>query len=101
MLIAIGAILAFAVSFQSSGIDINAVGAILMVVGLVGLLLSFLAFGDFGWFGGGHGTTTTSAGHGHYETTTTPAAPVSHEHVDAVHGTEQETVRREERVIRR
>jgi len=100
MLIAIGAILAFAVNFQSSGIDINAVGAILMVVGLAGLLLSFVAPGDFGWFGGGHGTTT-DAGHSHYETTSAPAPPVSHDHADPAHGTEQETVRREERVIRR
>ena len=39
-LIAVGAILFFAVEATVSGIDIEAVGAILMVVGGIGLLLS-------------------------------------------------------------
>jgi hypothetical protein len=39
VLIAIGAILAFAVHFQLSGIDIRIVGWILMVVGVIGVLL--------------------------------------------------------------
>jgi len=97
MLIAVGAILAFAVNFQTSGIDINAIGGILMVVGLVGLLLSFAAMGDFGWFGDHESTTRTS--HTHYETSHTDQ-PVAHDHVEPVHSGE-ETVRREERVIRR
>ena len=46
MLIAVGAILAFAVDYQTSGIDINAVGWILMLVGLIGLLLSFVVLND-------------------------------------------------------
>lgn len=41
-LLAVGAVLAFAVDYQVSGVDIEAVGAILMVVGAVGLLLSLL-----------------------------------------------------------
>jgi uncharacterized membrane protein YqjE len=41
-LIATGAILAWAVEFESSGIDLNTVGVILMVVGVLGLLLSLL-----------------------------------------------------------
>ena len=43
ILIAVGAILTWAVHASVSGVDITAVGVILMVVGLVGLLIS-LAF---------------------------------------------------------
>ena len=39
-LIALGAILAFAVNAHFSGIDINVVGYVLMLVGLVGLILT-------------------------------------------------------------
>ena len=39
-MIAIGAILAFAVETNTRGIDLNAVGVILMIVGLVGFVLS-------------------------------------------------------------
>lgn len=41
-LIAIGAILKFAVSFSITGIDINIVGLILMVVGVLGLAISLV-----------------------------------------------------------
>lgn len=47
VLIAIGAILAWAVNYQVSGVDINTVGVILMVVGMVGLLLSLLFWSSF------------------------------------------------------
>jgi hypothetical protein len=43
-LIVIGAILAFAVSFEIAGLSINAIGFILMLGGLVGLLLGLLAY---------------------------------------------------------
>jgi hypothetical protein len=39
LLIAVGAILAFAVTLEVAGIDIQTVGVILMVVGGVGLVL--------------------------------------------------------------
>jgi len=39
-LIALGAILAFAVDFEISGLQINVIGYILMVAGVVGLILS-------------------------------------------------------------
>lgn len=39
-LIALGAILAFAVNWHLSGIDINVVGWVLMAAGLVGLILT-------------------------------------------------------------
>ena len=42
VLIAVGAILKFAVTGSVSGIDIQTVGVILMIVGVVGLVLSLL-----------------------------------------------------------
>jgi hypothetical protein len=44
-LLAIGAILAFAVTTTISGVDINVIGVILMVCGGLGLLLTLLVFG--------------------------------------------------------
>ena len=44
-LIALGAILAFAVTTEVSGIEISTVGLILMVVGGIGLLLSLMVLG--------------------------------------------------------
>jgi hypothetical protein len=52
-LIAVGAILSVAVNYQTQGIDINAVGVILMVVGGVGMLFSVLFLASFAPFGGG------------------------------------------------
>ena len=42
LLIASGAILAFAVDYQAQGVDIRTVGIILFVAGLIGLALSVL-----------------------------------------------------------
>jgi hypothetical protein len=50
ILIATGAILAFAVNIQSPSIDIGAIGVILMLVGLLGLVLSFVFLGSL-WSG--------------------------------------------------
>ena len=52
-LLAVGAILAFAVDVQASGIDINTVGVILMLVGAIGLLASMFFWDRMG-FGGGY-----------------------------------------------
>ncbi len=53
-LIAVGAILAWAVNISDTGgFDINTIGVILMVVGLIGLLASFLFWNSFGGFGTG------------------------------------------------
>jgi hypothetical protein len=41
-LIAVGAILKYAVTADVSGVDLDVVGVILMVVGVIGLLLSLL-----------------------------------------------------------
>ena len=44
-LLALGAILTFALNTELSGIDINVVGIILMIAGAIGLLLTMLVFG--------------------------------------------------------
>ena len=52
LLIALGAILAWAVNEEPSGLDLDAVGIILIVVGLVGFVLSLLWWQS--WWGGGY-----------------------------------------------
>jgi heme/copper-type cytochrome/quinol oxidase subunit 2 len=47
VLIAIGAILKYAVTAHVSGIDLQTVGTILMIVGILGLILSLLY--TFAW----------------------------------------------------
>lgn len=47
ILIAIGAVLTFAINATVSGIDINTVGWILMIVGAVGALISLVFLDSF------------------------------------------------------
>jgi hypothetical protein len=47
-LIAVGAILAFAVNLSVQGVDINVVGWILIAVGAFGLLLTLILYGRRG-----------------------------------------------------
>lgn len=49
-MIAVGAILFWAVTYTVAGIDITAVGAILMVIGIIGLGLSLLFWSSFAPF---------------------------------------------------
>jgi len=59
LLIAIGAILTWAVSATVSGVDLVAVGVILMIVGGLGLVISLIFWSSWGGFGarsGGGGT---------------------------------------------
>lgn len=44
-LIAVGAILTFAVNATVSGVDINVIGVILMIAGVLGLLAAMLIWG--------------------------------------------------------
>ena len=53
-LIAVGAILAFAVNSTGGPVDVNTVGWILMVVGLLGIVLSMLFWQS--WAGPGYWT---------------------------------------------
>jgi sulfite exporter TauE/SafE len=50
-LIAIGAILDFALKVQSSAVSLKTVGLILMVVGAIGLVLSLIFWGSWGGVG--------------------------------------------------
>lgn len=52
ILIAVGAILAFAVTATTSGVDLDTVGVILMIVGAGGLILSLVFWGSWGGLGG-------------------------------------------------
>ena len=63
-LIAVGAILAWAVNAEVSGIDVQMAGVILLVVGVVGLIASLVFWSSWGGFGkrdaaasGGQNTT--------------------------------------------
>ena len=51
-LIAVGAILTWAVTATTNGLDVNTVGVILMIVGLVGFLLSLVFWSSWGGVGG-------------------------------------------------
>ena len=54
ILIAIGAILTWAVNAEVSGLEIQTIGVILLVVGIIGFLLSLLfwsSWGGPGYFG--------------------------------------------------
>jgi hypothetical protein len=61
LLIAAGAILAWAVNASVSGLELQTIGIILMVVGILGLVLSVIfwsTWGGFGTAGRGGGSTT-------------------------------------------
>ena len=62
ILIAAGAILTWAVHTTVSGVDINTIGVILMVVGAIGLLLSLMFWSSWGGFGGARRRTYVDEG---------------------------------------
>jgi sulfite exporter TauE/SafE len=51
-LIAVGAILDFAVSATTRGVNLHTVGLVLMIVGVFGALLSLMFWSSWGGFGG-------------------------------------------------
>lgn len=59
-LIAIGAILVFAVEAEVAGVDITAVGWILLIVGAIGALLSIMFWSSWGGMGGVGGRRRTT-----------------------------------------
>ena len=64
-LFAVGAILAFAVETQTRGIDLDAVGVILMIVGAIGILFSLIFWSTWGGWGGRRDETiVVGDGHG-------------------------------------
>ena len=52
ILIAAGAILTWAVEAEVSGVDLQTVGVILLIVGIVGAVLSIVFWSSWGGFGG-------------------------------------------------
>jgi hypothetical protein len=52
ILVAVGAVLTWAVTAEVSGVDLNTVGVILMVVGIAGALISLAFWSRWGGFGG-------------------------------------------------
>jgi hypothetical protein len=51
VLIAVGAVLAWAVTVDTEGVNLNTVGYILLAVGAVGLLLSVIFWSSWGGYG--------------------------------------------------
>jgi hypothetical protein len=71
-LIAVGAILTWAVTATASGLDVNTVGVILMIIGLVGFLLSLVFWSSWGGVTGFGRVTHREV----YTDGVAPAAPV-------------------------
>jgi hypothetical protein len=57
ILIAVGAVLAFAVSVTGHGFNVHTIGVILLVVGAIGALLSMIFWSSWGGVGGSRRTT--------------------------------------------
>lgn len=67
VLIAIGAILDFAVTVHTTGFNINTIGLILMIVGAVGLVLSLLFWNSWGGRGMSRSRRVGPNGETYYE----------------------------------
>ncbi|NUT56286.1 MAG: hypothetical protein HOQ03_09915 [Thermoleophilia bacterium] len=70
LLIAVGAILTWGVTAEAEGLDVNAIGVILMIVGLLGLVISMIFWSSWGGFR----RRSAYVDHGPVRTTA-PAAP--------------------------
>jgi hypothetical protein len=78
LLIAFGAILTWAVNEEPSGLDLDAVGVILMIVGLVGFVLSLAWWQS--WWGAGYSRRRTTYADPRYDDAVPPAAvPRAHD----------------------
>jgi hypothetical protein len=55
LLIAVGAILRFAVTVTATGFNIHTIGLILLIVGIAGLVISLFFWSSWGGFGGSGG----------------------------------------------
>jgi hypothetical protein len=72
ILIAVGAVLAFAVSYQVAGMNIQTVGAILIIVGGIGLAVSLATLAGYAPWGANRVATAPLAA---APTAAPPAAP--------------------------
>ena len=61
-LIAGGAILIWGVTGEVAGLDVDAIGAILMVIGIIGLILSLIFWSSWGGFAGRRRSTYVEEG---------------------------------------
>jgi hypothetical protein len=52
LLMAVGAVLAWAVTAEVSGIDVQVAGVILLVIGAIGFVASLIFWSSWGGFGG-------------------------------------------------
>jgi membrane glycosyltransferase len=52
LLIAVGAVLTWGVTAEAEGLDVNAIGVILLIVGLLGLVISMIFWSSWGGFAG-------------------------------------------------
>jgi hypothetical protein len=75
ILIAVGAILAFAVSFELAGINIQTVGAILIVVGGIGLAFAIATLAGYAPWGAARGGTVQPAANVNVAAPTNVAPP--------------------------
>ena len=57
-LIAAGAILVWGVNATVAGLNVDAIGVILMVIGAIGLILSLMFWSSWGGWGGGRRRAT-------------------------------------------
>lgn len=64
ILIAVGAILDFAVNVTTKGFNLHTVGLILLIVGAIGLLLSLIFWSSWGGFGNRGGDVVGGTGGG-------------------------------------
>lgn len=62
LLIAVGAILTWGVTTEAEGLNIGAIGVILMIVGLLGLVLSMLFWSSWGGIRGRRSATYVDHG---------------------------------------
>ena len=58
LLIAVGAVLAFAVHVTGHGFNVHTIGIILLVVGAIGALVSMIFWSSWGGFGSARSNTT-------------------------------------------
>jgi hypothetical protein len=88
VMIAVGAILRFAVSVTTTGFNLHSIGLILIILGAISLLISILFWSSWGGFGGRRrrlggllGAVAASPGPGH-DALTQSTAYVEEEHTN-------------------
>jgi hypothetical protein len=97
-LIALGAVLAFAVDVSTSGIDLNTIGVILMVVGVIGLAVGMVILNGGGFYGPRRRGTVVQDG---YVDDGPVVAPRRQAVVEDVYVDEQPVAASRRRVVRR